>query len=108
MARRAPEKIVFQLFSAWLFEAENLATLRIDPGHYMPDGPVLATCVHPLKNKQQRIAVGRIMEPLQRTQFGNMCFQEFLIPFLRFEKWLHQGRPLLEYDLFVGLDPEIL
>jgi hypothetical protein len=50
------------------------------------DGPVLAAGIHPLKNKQQRIALGRIVKLLQRTQFGNVCFQEFLISFLRFAK----------------------
>jgi len=29
-ARRAPEKIMFQFFGAWLFEAENFATFGID------------------------------------------------------------------------------
>ena len=61
-ARRAPEKIVFQLLGARLFETENLAALRIDPGHDVPDGAVLAGSVHPLKNQQQRIAVGRVVK----------------------------------------------
>jgi hypothetical protein len=46
-ARRAPEKIMFQFFGARLFETENLAALRIDPGHDVPDGAVLAGGVHP-------------------------------------------------------------
>ena len=41
-ARRAPEKIMFQFFGAGLLETENLAALRIDPGHDVADGPVLA------------------------------------------------------------------
>src|ERR1039458_8108633 len=36
-ARRAPEKVMLQLVSARLFEAGNLASLRIDPGHDGPD-----------------------------------------------------------------------
>jgi len=64
-ARRAPEKIMFQLLGAGLFETENLAALRIDPGHDVPDGTVLAGSVHPLKDQQQRIAVGRIVKVLQ-------------------------------------------
>jgi len=44
---RAPEKIMFHLFGARLFETKNLATLRIYPGHDMPDGAVLARTVHP-------------------------------------------------------------
>jgi hypothetical protein len=38
----APKKIMFQFFGARLFETEHLTALRIDPGHHVPDGPVLA------------------------------------------------------------------
>ncbi len=38
MAVCAPEKIMFQLIGGRLFETENLAALRIDPGHDVPDG----------------------------------------------------------------------
>ena len=65
MSCRAPEKIMFQFIGGRLFETENLAALRIDPGHDVPDGPVLAGCVHPLKNQQQRIAVGGVVKLLQ-------------------------------------------
>ena len=107
-ARRAPEKIMFQFLGARLFETENLAALRIDPGHDVPDGAVLAGSVHPLKNQQQRIAVGRIVKLLQRTQLLNVFFQEFLIPLLRLAKGLHDRRPLFEFDLLSGPHAEIL
>ena len=61
-ARRAPEKIMFQFFGARLFETENLAAFRIDAGHDVPDGAVLAGSVHALKNQQQRIAVGGVVK----------------------------------------------
>jgi hypothetical protein len=48
--RRAPEKIMFQFLGAWLFEAENVAALRVDPGHDVADSAVLAGGVYPLKN----------------------------------------------------------
>ncbi len=41
-ASRAPEKIVFQFFSARLFETVNLAAFGIDSRHDVPDGAVLA------------------------------------------------------------------
>ena len=41
-AVRAPEEIMFQLDGTRLFETEHLAALRIDPGHDVPDGAVLA------------------------------------------------------------------
>ena len=46
----APEKIMFQFLGARLFEAEDLAALRIDSGQDMSDDAVLASRVHPLKN----------------------------------------------------------
>jgi len=45
--------------------ASRIAALRIDPGHDMPDGAVLPGSVHPLKNQQQRIAIGGVMKALQ-------------------------------------------
>src|SRR5664280_2425780 len=77
-AGRTPEKIMLQLFGARLFEAENLAALRIDPGHDVPDGAVLAGSVYPLKNQQQRIAIGCVVKLLQRTQHLDVFSQEFL------------------------------
>jgi len=32
-----------------MFETEDLATLRIDPGHNVPDGPVFSSGIHCLK-----------------------------------------------------------
>src|ERR1035438_7230111 len=107
-ARRAPEKVMLQLVSARLFEAENLAPLRIDPGHDVPDGAVLAGSVYPLKNQQQRIAVGCAVKLLQRTQPLDVFLQEFLTGLLRFTKGLHNRRPISEFDFFAGPHTEIL
>ncbi len=107
-ARRAPEKIVFQFFGARLFETPNLAPCRIDPGQDVPDGAVLPGSVHPLKNQQQGIAVGRIVKLLQRVQLLNVSFQKFLILLLRLEERLHLRRPLAEFDLFSAPYAEIL
>jgi hypothetical protein len=91
-----------------MFETENLAALRIDARHDVPDGAILAGSIHPLKNQQQRIAVGRVVKALQRTQLLNVFSQEFLIPLLRLAKRLHHRRPLPEFDFCSGLHPEIL
>jgi hypothetical protein len=64
MAVCAPEKIMFQLVGGRLFETENLAALRIDPGHDVPDGSILAGGIHSLKNQQQRITVGGVVKLL--------------------------------------------
>src|ERR1035437_7130452 len=50
-ARSAPEEIMFQFFGAGLLEAEEFASLRIDPGHDVPDGAVLAGGVHALEDE---------------------------------------------------------
>ena len=99
---------MFQLVGARLFEAKDLAALRIDPGHNVPNGAVLAAGIHPLKNQEQRIAVGSVVKVVQRAQFRNVLFQEFLIILLRFAKGLHSRRPLTELDLRSRPHPEIL
>src|SRR5665213_4567401 len=43
--RGTPEKIMFQFVGAGLLKTEDLAALRIDPGHDVPDGAVLAASV---------------------------------------------------------------
>ena len=106
--RRAPEKIVFQLVGTGLFETENLAACRIDSRHDVANGAILAGSVHPLKNEQQCIAVGRVMKLLQRAQLLNVFFKEFLILLLRVAKRLYNRRPLTELDLLSGPHPEIL
>jgi len=99
---------VLQFLGARLLETENLAALRIDPGHDVPDGTVLSAGVHSLKNQQQGIAVGRVVKALPRGQLRNVFFQQFLIPLLRPANGLHCRRPLFEFDLFPGPHPEIL
>ena len=66
-ARRAPEKIVFQLFGARLLETGDLAALWVDPGHHVTNGAVLAAGVHPLEDQQQRITVGCVVKALQSS-----------------------------------------
>src|SRR5271154_2906534 len=41
ITRDTPQKIMEQLGSAGMLEAEHLASLRIDPGHHMPDRTIL-------------------------------------------------------------------
>jgi hypothetical protein len=40
-----------------LLETEDLAALRVDTGHDMPDSAVLPARIHPLKNNQQSIFI---------------------------------------------------
>jgi len=48
---------MLQILGARLFETEDLAALWIDPGHDVPDGPVLAGCVHCLEDQQDSVAI---------------------------------------------------
>ena len=88
-ARGAPEKIVRQFLGAGMFEAEDLAALRIDAGHDMLDGAVLAGGVHRLKNQQQRVAVVGIKQSLPRAHLASVRFEEFLVMSFGFVEWLH-------------------
>ena len=108
IARGAPEKIVLQFRGAGMFEAENLAALRVDPGHHMLDGAIFSRRIHRLKDQQDGIAVGCVEELLQRAQLGNMLLQEFLIVLLRLVHGLHARRPLLEVDLVSFAHAEML
>src|SRR5580698_8893793 len=65
ISRGAPKKIVEQLSGAGMLEAEHLASLWIDPGHHMPDRTIFPGRVHRLKDQQDGVTVGCIMQPLQ-------------------------------------------
>ena len=99
IARGAPQKIVLQFDGAGMLEAEDLAALRVDPGHHMPDGAVLSRRIHRLENQQDRIAVGCVVKLLLRAQLRNVLLQQFLILLLRLVHGLHVRRPFLEIDL---------
>ena len=64
IARGAPQKIVQQFGRAGMLEAEHLTSLRVDPGHYMPDGSIFSRCVHCLENQQNRISVRCVVKLL--------------------------------------------
>jgi hypothetical protein len=106
--RATPQKIMLQFRGTRVFEAERLTALGIDAGHDVPDGTVLACCIHGLKNQQQRITIGRVVQVLQRAQFIHLFCQEFVILFLRLVHRFQQRRPLLEIDFFALLNLEIL
>ena len=99
--RRAPEKVMLQLFGTGLLETEDFAAFRIDAGQDVPDGAVLAGAVHALEDQQQRIVVGRIVKALQRTQLLNVLIQQFLVLLRRLCIGLDNRRPLAEIHLLV-------
>ena len=83
VAGGAPKKIMLQLGGAGMLEAEDLATLRIDPGHHVPDGTILSRRIHRLEDQQDSMTVGRIKELLQRAQPCDMLCQQFLVVLFR-------------------------
>jgi hypothetical protein len=98
---------MLQIFGARLFETEHLATLRIDPGHDVPDGPILAGRVHCLEDQQDRIAIRRVVQALQFAQLLDVRFEEFVVLLLRCANCLHKCWPLFKFDLGAGLNLEI-
>ncbi len=61
----APEEVVLEIVIGGLFEAEDLAALRVHAGHHMADRAVFAGDVHALKDQQQRPMVGGVVQLLQ-------------------------------------------
>jgi len=53
----APEILVVEFLLGGRLKRRDVASLRVDAGHYVLDGAVLAGCIHGLKNDQQRPAV---------------------------------------------------
>ena len=104
----APEKIVLQFLGAGMFEAEDLAALRIDAGHDVLDGAVLAGGIHGLENQEQRILVVGVKQALLLAQFFGVFDKLLLAVIIGFVKRLHLGRPLLEPDGCAFANPEIL
>ena len=103
----APEKIVFEFLDAGMFEAEDLAALRIDAGHDVLDGAVLAAGIHGLKNQEQRILVVSVEQALLLAQFLDVFGKLLVAVVIGFVKRLHLGRPLLEPDNHAFANPEI-
>ena len=83
-----------------LLEAENLASLRVDSGHNMPDDAVLAGRVHALKNQQERVTVGCVMKLLKCAEFLHMFFKQLLILLLRMGQFRGNRRPPAQVKLF--------
>jgi hypothetical protein len=89
---------VLQFGSAGVFEAEYLAALWINAGHYVLDDAIFPGRIHRLEDQQHGMAVRCVKDLLQRTQFGNMLFQYVLIMLLRLKHGLHVGGPFSEID----------
>jgi len=90
-----------------MFEAEDLAALRIDTGHNVLDGPIFSGRIHSLKAQQDGVAVGCIVKLLQRAELCNVLFQQLLIVLLRLIHRLHFRRPLPKINFITFLHAEV-
>ncbi len=91
-----------------MFEAEHLATLRVDPGHNMPDGTVFSRRVHGLKDQEESMPVGSIVKLLHGAQLRNVILQKAFIMLLRLVKRIDHGWPLFEVDLVSLVHAKVL
>ncbi len=78
IAGGAPQKVMLQFGGAGMLEAENLAALRVDPGHHVLDGAVLSGRIHGLEYQQDGMAVGGVQQLLQGAQLRHMLRQQCL------------------------------
>ena len=90
-----------------MFEAEDLAALRIDTGHNVLDGPIFSGRIHSLKAQQDGVAVGCIVKLLQRAELCNVLLQQLLIVLLRLIHRLHFRRPLPKINFVTFLHAEV-
>ena len=97
---------MLQFLCAGVLVAENLASLRIDAGHHVPDDPVLSRRIHGLENQQERVTVGGVKTLLQPVQFGDLLAEQRLVSPFGIVEWIDAGRPPTEFDGLVLTDNE--
>ena len=71
------------------------------------DGAVFTGGVHGLKDQQQRIPAGGVVNTLQLAQFIHLLFEKFFVLLFRIINGLHLRRQFVEFDFFSGLHLEI-
>jgi hypothetical protein len=71
-----------QAIASHRLRPEDLAALRIDARHDVPDSAILAGRVHCLENQQHRIVSRCVMQPLQITQLLDMILNPLLVVLL--------------------------
>ncbi|MOA33705.1 hypothetical protein D3C78_1550210 [compost metagenome] len=95
----APKEVVLQLLSAGVLKAEHLTALRVDAGHDVADGAILARRVHRLEDHQQGVAVRRVQKALLLAQLFHMLLQPLAGGLLGFAQRLDLRGPAVEVDL---------
>ena len=74
----------------------------------MLDGAVFSSRVHRLEDQEECVAVGRVMQLLQRAQCGDMLLEELLIVLFRFINRIHARWPLRKVNSLSFVDAKRL
>src|SRR4029078_11015549 len=90
---------MIKFLQARVLETENLTTLRIDSGHYMFDGAVLAGRVHRLEYQQHGETIRRIEQVLQLAQLVNTLLEPLFELFFGLIVRLYLRRPFFQADV---------
>src|SRR5579859_2565128 len=106
--RRPPKEIVTQFRGARMLETEYLATLGIDSGHHVLDGPILSRGIHGLEDQEQGISVGGVEQGLQGTEVFNVILENVFIFLLGPVGRRDQGGQMPETNPFPRSHLEIL
>ena len=96
-----------QFLGARMLEAEHLAALRVDAGHDVLDGAVLAGRIHGLEDQQHRVAVGRVQQAPGRRSVARCACEHALVFLLRVVDALDPRGPFLEVHFLARRHPEI-
>ena len=74
----APEEVVGKFLGGGLFEAGDVAALRVNAGHDVADGAVFASGVHGLEDDGKGVATGGVVQALQVAERIDLGLEEFL------------------------------
>ena len=64
-----------QFQRAGMLETGNLAALRVNAGHHVPNRTVLAGSIHCLEDQKEGVAITRILHLLLLDQFSDLLVQ---------------------------------
>ena len=75
----APEEVVGKFLGGGLFEAGDVAALRVNAGHDVADGAVFASGVHGLEDEENGVATGGVVQALQVAERIDLGLEEFFV-----------------------------
>ena len=97
----APQEIVLEFGGAGLFEACDVAALRVDAAHDVANGAIFTGGVHALEDQQERVAVGAVEKLLLIAERGDVFLEKCAIFLFGLVEGLDFCRELAEFDVGV-------